>query len=94
VSRRSLASCLVSGPLSVQVCLSIQTTGLTTAWANYCTYAAAYVVPILGQVKLQALTPVQLNHLYAHLLERGRRKANWRGCAGSTWTSTTRPSRR
>jgi integrase len=31
-------------------------------------------VPILGQVKLQALTPVQLNHLYAHLLERGRRK--------------------
>src|SRR6266511_1363263 len=28
-------------------------------WANYRTYAAAYVVPVLGQVKLQALTPVQ-----------------------------------
>ena len=45
-----------------------------STWANYRTYIAAYVVPILGQVKLQALTPVQLNHLYAHLLERGRRK--------------------
>jgi integrase len=31
-------------------------------------------VPILGRIKLQALTPVQLNHLYAHLLECGRRK--------------------
>src|SRR5512132_2164297 len=45
-----------------------------STWVNYRTYTAAYVVPILGQVKLQALTPVQLNHLYAHLLERGRRK--------------------
>jgi integrase len=45
-----------------------------STWANYRTYTAAYVVPILGQIKLQALTPVQLNHLYAHLLERGRRK--------------------
>jgi integrase len=45
-----------------------------STWANYRTYTAAYVVPILGQVKLQALTPVQLNHLYAHLLARGRRK--------------------
>jgi hypothetical protein len=45
-----------------------------STWANYRTYTAAYVVPTLGQIKLQALTPVQLNHLYAHLLERGRRK--------------------
>src|SRR4029450_9356571 len=45
-----------------------------STWANYRTYTSAYVVPILGQIKLQALTPVQLNHLYAHLLERGRRK--------------------
>jgi integrase len=45
-----------------------------STWANYRTYTAAYVVPILGQIKLQALTPVQLNHLYAHLLEQGRRK--------------------
>jgi hypothetical protein len=45
-----------------------------STWANYRTYTAAYVVPVLGQVKLQALTPVQLNQLYAHLLDHGRRK--------------------
>src|SRR5512132_453796 len=53
-----------------------------STWANYRTYTAAYVVPVLGQVKLQALTPVQLNHLYAHLLERGRRKTISRDRAG------------
>jgi integrase len=53
-----------------------------STWANYRTYTAAYVVPVLGQVKLQALTPVQLNHLYAHLLERGRRKTTSRGQTG------------
>jgi Phage integrase, N-terminal SAM-like domain len=46
----------------------------SSTWANYRTYTAAHVIPILGQVRLQALTPVQLNHLYAQLLERGRRK--------------------
>src|SRR5215217_972175 len=53
-----------------------------STWANYRTYTTAYVVPILGQVKLQALTPVQLNHLYAHLLEHGRRKTISGGRAG------------
>ena len=53
-----------------------------STWANYRTYIAAYVVPILGQIKLQALTPVQLNHLYAHLLERGRRKTISSGRTG------------
>jgi hypothetical protein len=53
-----------------------------STWANYRTYTAAYVAPILGQVKLQALTPVQLNHLYTHLLERGRRKTISSGQSG------------
>src|SRR6266508_5180891 len=53
-----------------------------STWANYRTYAAAYVVPVLGGVRLQALTPVQLNHLYAHLLERGRRKPTSGGRTG------------
>src|SRR5918995_2392013 len=53
-----------------------------STWANYRTYTAAYVVPILGEVKLQALTPVQLNHLYAFLLARGRRKTIGSGEAG------------
>jgi integrase len=53
-----------------------------STWTNYRTYTAAYVMPVLGQVKLQALTPVQLNHLYAHLLERGRRKTISSGRTG------------
>ena len=53
-----------------------------STWANYRTYTAAYVVPILGQIKLQALTPIQLNHLYAHLLEHGRRKTTGSGRTG------------
>src|SRR5512132_4039729 len=53
-----------------------------STWANYRTYTAAYVVPVLGQIKLQALTPVQLNHLYAFLLARGRRKTIGSGEAG------------
>jgi hypothetical protein len=53
-----------------------------STWANYRTYTTAYVVPILGQIKLQALTPVQLNHLYAYLLEQGRRKTISSGGTG------------
>jgi integrase len=53
-----------------------------STWANYRTYTAAYVLPVLGQVKLQALTPVQLNGFYALLLERGRRRATSDGRAG------------
>jgi integrase len=53
-----------------------------STWVNYRTYTAAYVVPILGQIKLQALTPLQLNHLYARPLERGRRKTTNDGRLG------------
>jgi integrase len=53
-----------------------------STWANYHTYTTAYVLPVLGGVKLQALTPVQLNSFYALLLERGRRRATRRGTAG------------
>jgi integrase len=42
--------------------------------ASYRTNANAHVVPVLGELKLQALTPVQLNLFYAHLLENGRRR--------------------
>jgi integrase len=53
-----------------------------STWANYRTYTTAYVLPVLGGVKLQALTPVQLNGFYALLLERGRRRAASRGRTG------------
>lgn len=45
-----------------------------STWANYRDYLDAYVIPIIGDTALQDLTPVRLNLLYSHLLERGRIK--------------------
>lgn len=45
-----------------------------TTWTNYRDYLDAYVIPVIGQTPLQDLSPVRLNLLYAHLLERGRVK--------------------
>lgn len=45
-----------------------------TTWTNYRDYLDAYVIPVIGQTALQELSPVRLNLLYAHLLERGRVK--------------------
>ena len=45
-----------------------------STWASYRTNTTAHVVRVLGEVKLQGLTPVQLNLFYARLLERGRRR--------------------
>jgi Arm DNA-binding domain/Phage integrase, N-terminal SAM-like domain len=45
-----------------------------STWASYRTNTNAHVVPVLGEVKLQGLSPTQLNLFYAHLLEDGRRR--------------------
>lgn len=45
-----------------------------TTWVNYRNYLDAYVIPIIGGTAIQDLTPVRLNLLYAHLLEKGRIK--------------------
>ena len=45
-----------------------------STWASYRTNTNAHVVPVLGEVKLQGLSPMQLNLFYARLLERGRRR--------------------
>ncbi|HET9501240.1 MAG TPA: site-specific integrase [Marmoricola sp.] len=46
-----------------------------STWSNYRTYLDSYVIPIIGATALQDLTPIRLNLLYAHLLERGRVKS-------------------
>ncbi|HET9842412.1 MAG TPA: site-specific integrase, partial [Nocardioides sp.] len=47
-----------------------------TTWVNYRNYLDYYVIPVIGQTRLQDLTALRLNLLYAHLLEKGRvRKA-------------------
>ena len=43
-----------------------------TTWVNYRNYLDYYVIPIIGQTRLQDLTALRLNLLYAHLLEKGR----------------------
>lgn len=45
-----------------------------STWASYRNYVDAYVVPVIGDSRLRDLTPVRLNLLYGHLLERGRAK--------------------
>ena len=67
-SQRTIASFLVDEWLPAVKQASAST------WASYRTNTNAHVVPVLGEVKLQGLTPVQLNLFYAHLLENGRRR--------------------
>src|SRR5919197_3813733 len=44
-----------------------------TTWTTYRIYAEAHVIPVLGQIPLQALTATHLNRLYSDLGEHGRR---------------------
>lgn len=44
-----------------------------STWDSYARNIRLHIVPVLGGVALQALTPARLNEFYAHLLENGRR---------------------
>ncbi len=52
---------------------AVRTTLRPSTLKLYETLATAYVVPRIGNVKLQKLSPAQLNRLYAELLESGAR---------------------
>ena len=43
-----------------------------TTWANYGNYLKLYVIPHIGDTRLQDLTALRLNLLYGHLLENGK----------------------
>jgi integrase len=45
-----------------------------STWVNYRNYLDAYVIPVIGETRLQDLTPIRLNRLYSHLLQSGRVK--------------------
>ena len=68
-SQRTIASFLVDEWLP-----AVKPKLRASTWASYRTNTNAHVVPVLGEVKLQGLTPVQLNLFYAHLLKAGRRR--------------------
>lgn len=45
-----------------------------STWVSYRNYMDAYVIPTIGETRLQDLSPVRLNLLYGHLLDQGRVK--------------------
>ncbi len=47
-----------------------------TTHSNYRNYAVYYVIPIIGERRLQDVTPEMISLLYTHLLEKGRRKGD------------------
>jgi integrase len=50
----------------------IENTIRSTTHASYSTLAKKHIIPTLGRVKLQKLTPVMINGLYAQLLKEGK----------------------
>jgi hypothetical protein len=70
-SQRTLGSFLIGEWLP-----AVKSKLRASTWASYRTNATAHVVPLLGEVKLQELTPMQLNLFYSHLLEAGRRRGD------------------
>lgn len=47
-----------------------------TTYSNYRNYADYYVLPVIGERKLQEVTAATISRLYAHLLEKGRRRGD------------------
>ncbi len=47
-----------------------------TTYSNYRSYVAYYVVPIIGDRKLQDIAPETITRLYGHLLANGPRRGN------------------
>ena len=62
-----------------------------STWRSYERYIRLHVVPHVGNIPLQRLSPVDLNRLYRHLLEAGRRPPAPRTSAPARGV---RPSRR
>ena len=50
----------------------IESTIRSTTYSSYRTHVQKHILPTLGRVKLQKLTPVMINALYAQLLKDGK----------------------
>ncbi|MHA6622890.1 tyrosine-type recombinase/integrase [Pseudonocardia sp. DLS-67] len=58
-----------------------------TTHSNYSSYAKYYVIPIIGNRKLQDISTETINRLYAHLLEEGRRSRDTNSTMHDVWRS-------
>jgi integrase len=77
-SRRTVRSFLLEELLP-----AVQVANLRPAtWENYRIHVQAHIVPALGTVELQRLSPAQLNAFYRHLLTKGGKEG--RGLASKT----------
>ena len=77
-SRRTVRSFLLEEWLP-----AVQVANLRPAtWENYRIHVQAHIVPALGTVELQRLSPAQLNAFYRHLLTKGGKEG--RGLASKT----------
>jgi integrase len=64
-----------------------------TTFANYSTYATAYIIPFIGERKLQDIEPETINALYRKLLTSGRRRGDSNQAMYSWWKSETEAGR-
>jgi integrase len=60
-----------------------------TTHSNYRNYADYYVIPIIGDRKLQDITTDTITSLYTHLLHRGRRRGNSNQLMHEHWKRAT-----
>ncbi len=60
-----------------------------TTFANYSTYARAYVIPIIGAQKLQNIDTATVNALYRHLLAVGRSRPDTNTVMYQRWHQAT-----
>ena len=68
---------------------SIEHSVKPSTYANYVDYLDAYVLPVLGDHKLQDVSVTTLNAFYRHLLENGRTKPNTNAAMYRYWKART-----
>ena len=79
-SRRTLRAYLMDEWLP-----AIKTSTAATTWGNWSVFIGSYVVPTLGNVRLQELTAPRLQAFYAHLLSDGRVKVDLSSAMFAVW---------
>ncbi len=66
---------------------SIKSSIKPTTWDNWSAYTRSYVVPVIGDVRLQQVTTPQLMTFYAHLLSKGRVKVDNNAAMYAFWAA-------
>jgi integrase len=71
---------------------AIKDSTAATTWGNWKVYAESYVIPTLGDVRLQDLAAPRLQAFYTHLLTAGRIKVDLSTKMYAAWRSGSSPS--